>query len=126
MSRSLKDVNQDVSESADQVISSVLDRLLVGLDTLDDVVQSDQTLYSFVEVATVLEVLNILHDVIYLALRHCIERLFLWRTFHFLYLLSEVLIIVHEVHLIVTRRVEVKSVSDVAVSAKVSSKNIVL
>ena len=76
------------------------------LNALDDVIQGDQALNSLVEVAAVLEVLNVLHDVVDLALSGRVKRLLLW-AFHLLNLLAKVLVVIHEVHLVVAGRVEI-------------------
>ena len=87
----------------------MLNRFLVALDSGDDVVERDETFNPFVEIAAILQVADVLDDVVDLALRLRVEWLLLGVT-HFLDLLSQVLVVVHEMHLVVLLlRMEVDS-----------------
>jgi len=100
-----------VGESADQIVCSVLNSFFVILDSMNNFVQSNQTLYSLVEITAVLEVADVFHHVIDLTLSGWIKLFFLG-AFHFFDLLAQVFIIIHEMHLIVgLRRVEVQGFS---------------
>lgn len=85
----------------------MLDAFLVLLDCLDDVIEGDQTFDSFVQIAAVLQVGDELHNVVNLALSFRVKSLLFW-SFHFLDLLPEVFVIVHEMHFVL-RWVEVQS-----------------
>ena len=89
-----------MSESANQIVCCVLNSFFVALDSLDNLVKSDKTFYSLVEITAVLEIADVFHHVIDLTLSSWIKLFFLG-AFHFFNLLAQVFIIIHEMHLIV-------------------------
>lgn len=103
----LENVDKHVRECTDQVIGGVLDRFLVVLNGLDDFIEGNETLNSFVEVAAILQVANEFDNVVNLPLSGWVER-FLLGPFHFQIQLAQVFIVVQKVHFVVLiRRVEV-------------------
>lgn len=78
----------------------MLNSFFVALDGLNNLVQSNQTFYSLVEITAILEVADVFHHVIDLTLSSWIELFFLG-AFHLFDLLAQVFIIIHEMHLIV-------------------------
>ena len=93
----------------------------MSLNGLNDVIKSDKALNALVKITTVLEVGNVFHDVVDLALSLRVEGLLLG-SFHLLYLLPQVFIVVHEVHLIVLGRVEVDYLSVTAQQTMIGLK----
>jgi len=89
-----------VGESADQIVCSVLNSFFMALDGRNNLIQSNKTFYSLVEITAVLEVADVFHQVIYFKLSSWIELFFLW-AFHFFDLLAQVFIVIHEMHLVV-------------------------